>query len=192
MAILVVTPRRFLDERGWFSETYNTRKWSTLLGEVSFVQDNESYSRQVGTVRGLHYQRPPFAQAKVVRCMRGSILDVAVDLRAGSPTYGQAVSFELSASAGQQIFIPIGFAHGFITLEPDTEIAYKVSQYYAPDHEFGLKWDDPDLAINWPTPPTGAHLSPKDLLLGGFKDFVSPFVYDGVPMALTVMPDNII
>jgi dTDP-4-dehydrorhamnose 3,5-epimerase len=192
MAILVVTPRRFLDERGWFSETYNTRKWSTLLGEVSFVQDNESYSRQVGTVRGLHYQRPPFAQAKVVRCMRGSILDVAVDLRAGSPTYGQAVSFELSASGGQQIFIPIGFAHGFITLEPDTEIAYKVSQYYAPDHEFGLKWDDPDLAINWPTPPTGAHLSPKDLLLGGFKDFVSPFVYDGVPMALTVMPDNII
>lgn len=192
MAILVVTPRRFLDERGWFSETYNTRKWSTLLGEVSFVQDNESYSRQVGTVRGLHYQRPPFAQAKVVRCMRGSILDVAVDLRAGSPTYGQAVSFELSASAGQQIFIPIGFAHGFITLEPDTEIAYKVSQYYAPDHEFGLKWDDPDLAINWPTPPTGVHLSPKDLLLGGFKDFVSPFVYDGVPMALTVMPENII
>ena len=192
MAILVVTPRRFLDERGWFSETYNTRKWSTLLGELSFVQDNESYSRQVGTVRGLHYQRPPFAQAKVVRCMRGSILDVAVDLRAGSPTYGQAVSFELSASGGQQIFIPIGFAHGFITLEPDTEIAYKVSQYYAPDHEFGLKWDDPDLAINWPTPPTGAHLSPKDLLLGGFKDFVSPFVYDGVPMALTVMPDNII
>jgi len=192
MAILVVTPRRFLDERGWFSETYNTRKWSTLLGEVSFVQDNESYSRQVGTVRGLHYQRPPFAQAKVVRCMRGSILDVAVDLRAGSPTYGQAVSFELSASGGQQIFIPIGFAHGFITLEPDTEIAYKVSQYYTPDHEFGLKWDDPDLAINWPTPPTGAHLSPKDLLLGGFKDFVSPFVYDGVPMALTVMPDNII
>ena len=192
MAILVVTPRRFLDERGWFSETYNTRKWSTLLGEVSFVQDNESYSRQVGTVRGLHYQRPPFAQAKVVRCMRGSILDVAVDLRAGSPTYGQAVSFELSASGGQQIFIPIGFAHGFITLEPDTEIAYKVSQYYAPDHEFGLKWDDPDLAINWPTPPTGVHLSPKDLLLGGFKDFVSPFVYDGVPMALTVMPDNII
>jgi len=192
MAILIVTPRRFLDERGWFSETYNTRKWSTLLGEVSFVQDNESYSRQVGTVRGLHYQRPPFAQAKVVRCMRGSILDVAVDLRAGSPTYGQAVSFELSASGGQQIFIPIGFAHGFITLEPDTEIAYKVSQYYTPDHEFGLKWDDPDLAINWPTPPTGAHLSPKDLLLGGFKDFVSPFVYDGVPMALTVMPDNII
>ena len=192
MAILVVTPRRFLDERGWFSETYNTRKWSTLLGEVSFVQDNESYSRQVGTVRGLHYQRPPFAQAKVVRCMRGSILDVAVDLRAGSPTYGQAVSFELSASGGQQIFIPIGFAHGFITLEPDTEIAYKVSQYYAPDHEFGLKWDDPDLAINWPTPPTGVHLSPKDLLLGGFKDFVSPFVYDGVPMALTVMPENII
>ena len=192
MAILVVTPRRFSDERGWFSETYNARKWGPLLSDVSFVQDNESYSRQTGTVRGLHYQRPPFGQAKLVRCLRGSILDVAVDLRVGSPTYGQSVSFELSATSGQQIFIPIGFAHGFMTLEPDTEIAYKVSEFYAPDHEFGLKWDDPALAIKWPTPPTGAHLSPKDQELGGFKDFESPFAYDGVPMALTVMPEGIV
>lgn len=140
-------------------------------------------SRRVGTVRGIHFQAPPHAQAKLVRCLRGRILDVAVDLRAGSPTYGRWLGAELDPDNGEQLFIPVGFAHGFMTLEPDTEVAYKVSAFYEPGAEGGVRWDDPDLAISWPTPPSGAELSPKDRDLPALASLVSPFRFDGgVPL----------
>lgn len=190
MSVKVFAPRRFVDDRGWFSETFSARRFSKAVADVTFVQDNISYSRQVGTLRGLHYQRPPFGQTKLVRCVRGRILDVVVDLRKASPTYGRSVSYELSADNGIQILIPMGFAHGLVTLEPDTEIAYKVSEYYAPDHDCGLRWDDPILAIAWALPASGPHLSPKDQALPFFKDFESPFSYDGTPMELTFVSDQ--
>lgn len=144
------TPPRFTDDRGWFSETFNAARLAPELAGVAFVQDNQSLSRKRGTLRGMHFQIAPKAQDKLVRVLKGSVLDVAVDIRRGSPSYGHAVSAKLSAERGEQIFVPKGFAHGFITLEPDTEVLYKVSDYYSRDHERGLAWDDPALAINWP------------------------------------------
>jgi dTDP-4-dehydrorhamnose 3,5-epimerase len=146
------------------------------------VQDNHSYSGPVGTLRGLHFQRPPHAQAKLVRCVRGIVYDVVVDLRRGSPTYSQWEAVKLSASGGEQLYLPVGFAHGFVTLTPDAEIMYKVSDFYAPECDGGIRWDDPMIAVNWPVPPSGPLLSDKDAKLPYLKDFDSPFNYDGVPL----------
>ncbi len=147
--VWVYTPRRFEDDRGWFSETFNASTLAEALGGVEFVQDNQSLSRKAGTLRGMHFQVPPKAQDKLVRVLKGAVLDIAVDIRRDSPTYGKWVGAELSAANGAQIFVPKGFAHGFLTLEPDTEVLYKVSDYYSRDHERGLVWNDPDLAIDW-------------------------------------------
>ena len=145
---------------------------------VSFVQDNLSFSLKRGTVRGLHFQLPPSSQAKLVCVVRGSIFDVAVDLRARSPTYGQWVAEHLTADNCEQMFIPRGLAHGFCTLEPNTQVAYKVDEYYAPECDSGLWWSDPTLAIDWPVTAEDAVLSDKDRKLGRFCDFVSPFKYN--------------
>jgi dTDP-4-dehydrorhamnose 3,5-epimerase len=179
---MLLSPRRFGDARGWFMETWSAVRAASQGIDVDFVQDNHSYSAAVGTVRGLHFQRPPHAQAKLVRCLRGAIIDYAVDVRSGSPTYGRWVSAELSAENGHQLFIPIGFAHGFVTLRSDTEIAYKCSDIYAPDCDGGLAWDDADIGIDWPLPATGPVLSDKDRVLPGLAMFDSPFAYDGRPL----------
>lgn len=176
--VVLLIPRRFGDARGWFSETYSTRVFAEALGDVTFVQDNQAFSAQKGTLRGLHFQRPPEAQSKLIRVLRGSIFDVAVDLRAGSPTYGRWVGETLTAGGGEQLFVPQGFAHGYCTLEPDTEVAYKVDRFYAPACDAGLAWNDPTLAIAWPISPDEAILSDKDKVLPAFTNFVSPFRYD--------------
>ena len=174
--ILLITPRRLSDQRGFFAETYSRQKYAELGIGVEFVQDNHSLSRDVGTLRGLHFQAPPHAHGKLVRCERGAIFDVAVDIRRGSPTSGQSEGYELSAENGHQPYVPIGFAHGFVTLEPDSEIVYKCSDYYAPETEGALQWDDPDIGIEWPLKgnPT---LSEKDALAPLLKDFESPFIF---------------
>ncbi|MHB8528231.1 MAG: dTDP-4-dehydrorhamnose 3,5-epimerase [Caulobacteraceae bacterium] len=183
MPVKLITPRRFGDERGWFIESWSRRTLTGLGIEADFVQDNHSYSRPTFVLRGLHFQRPPSAQAKLVRCLRGRIWDVVVDLRRGSPTYARWVAAELSGATGTQIFVPVGFAHGLITLEGDTEVEYKVTDFYDPAAEDGIAWDDPDLALPWPLPPSmGPILSPKDAALGPLRDFESPFAYDGEPL----------
>ncbi len=161
--VKIVTPKRFGDHRGFFSETYNKQRFAEAGITTEFVQDNHSLSANVGTVRGLHFQSEPFAQAKLVRVVRGSILDVAVDIRRSSPTYGKHVAVELSAENGRQLLVPVGFAHGFCTLESDTEIQYKVSAYYSAAHDHGLLWSDPTLGISWPVASDKAVLSEKDL-----------------------------
>jgi len=161
-AVKIITTRRFGDERGFFTETWNRRRFAEAGIDLDFVQDNHSLSGPAGTVRGLHFQSPPFAQDKLVRVVRGRILDVAVDIRRSSPTYGRHVAVELSAENGRQLLVPVGFAHGFCTLAPDTEVIYKVTAYYAPEHDHGLAFDDPDLAIDWPVTRAAAILSPKD------------------------------
>ena len=178
----LILPRRFGDARGWFMETYSEA--SALAEGITsrFVQDNQSFSAFQGTIRGLHYQRPPRAQAKLVRCVRGSIMDCAVDIRRGSPTYGRHVAALLTAKGGEQLFVPIGFAHGFITLEPDVEVAYKVTDTYAPDCEGGIAWNDPSLDIVWPLPVSGAVSSDKDRGLPRLAELESPFEYDGRPL----------
>ena len=177
--VKVLTPRRLGDRRGFFSETYSRRTLVEAGIDIEFVQDNHSLSARRGTVRGLHFQTPPHAQDKLVRVVRGSVFDVAVDLRRGSPTYGRHASAVLSAEAWNQILVPVGFAHGFMTLEPDTEVVYKVSGYYAPDHDEGLAWNDPVLGIRWPIPEEEAALSDKDRGLPGFSGFVTPFEQGG-------------
>ncbi len=174
--VKVITPGRFGDHRGFFSETYNRQRFAEAGITVDFVQDNHSMSAAVGTVRGLHFQSAPFAQDKLIRVVRGRILDVAVDIRRSSPTYGKHVSVELSADNGRQLLVPIGFAHGFCTLEPDTEIQYKVSNYYSAADDHGLLWSDPVLAIAWPVKPEQATLSDKDRrqpILAELPDFFS-------------------
>lgn len=175
--VLILTPRRFGDARGWFSEVWNAQTYAANGITTSFVQDNHSYSRDVGTVRGLHYQRPPHAQTKLVRCGRGSVFDVAVDVRKGSPTYGKWFGAELSAENGRQLLIPAGFLHGFVTREPDTEILYKCSDVYAPDCDGAVRFDDPDIGIDWGIEPSSAILSDKDKAAPLFQNFATPFVY---------------
>jgi dTDP-4-dehydrorhamnose 3,5-epimerase len=175
--VQLLKPRYFYDSRGHFVETYNKRSARELGLVARFVQDNESLSVRQGTIRGLHFQTPPKSQAKLVRVLRGSIYDVAVDLRVGSPSYGRWAADTLTADGGEQFFVPRGFAHGFCTLEPNTVVAYKVDNYYAPECDRGLAWDDPTLAINWPVSSENAALSDKDRKFGRFADFVSPFRY---------------
>jgi dTDP-4-dehydrorhamnose 3,5-epimerase len=160
--VLHVSPVRHRDERGWFSEVYSDQAFAKAGLAVTFVQDNHSYSRSEGTLRGLHFQTPPHAQAKLVRCVRGRILDVIVDIRHGSPRFGQHTRAEISAAGGEQIFVPEGFAHGFCTLEPDCEVIYKVSAPYNAAADGGIAFDDPALGINWPYALERLVLSPRD------------------------------
>ena len=174
--VKVLTPKKHGDHRGFFSEVYNRRALAEAGIEIEFVQDNHSLSAEKGTVRGLHFQAPPFAQDKLVRVVRGSVFDVAIDLRKGSATYGEHVSVVLSAEAWNQLLVPVGFAHGFMTLEADTEVVYKVSDYYAPDHDHGLLWNDPALGIRWPIAEEEAILSDKDRVQPTLSELVTPFV----------------
>lgn len=173
--VIIITPRRFSDDRGFFSETYNARNFKAAGVGADFVQDNHSYSAKKGTVRGLHYQAPPHAQSKLVRVLRGAIIDVAVDARKASPTFGQWVKAEISADNGKQIFVPQGFLHGFVTLKPDTEVAYKVDSFYDGASDGSVKWDDPDLGIDWGVDSADAALSEKDAKAPAWKSFISPF-----------------
>lgn len=167
--VLIVTPKRFGDRRGFFSETYNRSVFAKAGVALEFVQDNHSLSAEAGTVRGLHFQVAPKAQAKLVRVARGAIFDVVVDVRKSSPGFGKWTSATITAERGEQIFIPAGYAHGFCTLEPDTEVLYKVSDYYSPEHEVGIFWDDPAIGIRWP-------LQGKALL--SVKDEKNPLLKD--------------
>ncbi len=168
--VKVITPRKYGDHRGFFSETYNRRALAEAGIDLEFVQDNHSLSVERGVVRGLHFQLPPFAQDKLVRVVRGAVLDVAVDIRRRSPTFGRHVSVVLSAEAWNQLLVPVGFAHGFCTLEPNTEVIYKVSNYYSPLHDRGLLWNDPELNIQWPVREDRAVLSDKDTKLPRFSE----------------------
>ena len=169
-----ITPPRFGDHRGFFGETYSRRRFAEMGIDVEFVQDNHSLSRAVGTLRGLHFQAPPNAQGKLLRCGRGAIFDVAVDIRRGSPTYGKWEGYELTAENGHQLYVPIGFAHGFVTLEPDSEIVYKCTDYYAPETEGAVHWNS--CGIDWPL-SVDPILSDKDAIAPALADFDSPFVY---------------
>ena len=173
-----LVPRRFGDGRGYFSETWNAQRMAEAGLTFDFVQDNHSYSAEAGTVRGLHYQSPPMAQTKLVRVARGAVLDVAVDVRRGSPSYGRWVAEELSAENGAQLLVPRGFLHGFVTLVPDTDVLYKVDSPYAPDCDGAVRFDDPDLGVDWGIDPKDAILSDKDAAAPAFRDFESPFAYE--------------
>lgn len=176
--VLILTPPRFGDNRGFFSESWNKKTLTQAgLDLPEFVQDNHSLSATVGTVRGLHFQSPPHAQGKLVRCGRGGLFDVAVDIRTGSPSFGQWVGAELSFENGRQLWIPGGFLHGFMTLSPDTEIVYKCTDHYAPDCDGAVRWDS--CGIDWPLQGITAVLSEKDTKAPALADFVSPFTYEG-------------
>jgi len=177
--VVVLTPARFGDARGFFSESWSAARMAEAGLDFEFVQDNHSLSEKVGTVRGLHYQAPPHAQAKLVRCGRGRLLDVAVDIRRGSPTYGKWIAVELSFENGKQLLIPRGFLHGFVTLEPDTEIIYKCDDYYSPECDGAVRFDDPDIGVVWGIDSNKAILSEKDEKAVSMKGFDSPFVYEG-------------
>lgn len=174
-AVKIVTPRKHGDERGFFSEVYSKAAWDKAGLNLTFVQDNHSFSKGLGVLRGLHFQTAPFAQDKLVRVARGRILDVAVDIGRSSPTYGRHVAVELSAANWRQLLVPIGFAHGFVTLEPDTEVLYKTSAPYSAPNDRGLAWDDPDIGIAWPLPPGGPTLSDKDRRWPRLKDLADAF-----------------
>lgn len=175
--VLLLEPARFGDKRGFFSESWNRKTLSDHGIEIDFVQDNHSLSANVGTVRGLHFQSPPHAQAKLIRCGKGRLFDVAVDIRKGSPTFGQWVGAELSFENGLQLLIPAGFLHGFVTRKPDTEIIYKCSDFYAPDCDGAVRFDDPSIGIDWGL-TTDPVLSQKDIDAPWLKDFSSPFDYE--------------
>jgi dTDP-4-dehydrorhamnose 3,5-epimerase len=176
-----LAPRRFADSRGHFSEVWSARRMAEAGLAIDFVQDNHSHSVAAGTVRGLHFQRPPCAQGKLVRVVRGRVLDVAVDVRRGSPSFGRWVAEELSEDNGAMLWIPRGFLHGFVTLEPRTDVVYKVDAPYAPDCDGAIRFDDPDLAIDWGVDPARAVLSDKDAAAPAFRDFETPFVYGETP-----------
>jgi dTDP-4-dehydrorhamnose 3,5-epimerase len=173
--VKIIKTKKHNDSRGFFSETYSKKAFAEAGITPDFVQDNHSMSPQVGTLRGLHYQGHPFAQDKLVRVVSGRIYDVAVDIRRASPTFGNWVAAEISSDEWNQILVPIGFAHAICTLEPNTQVIYKVTGYYAPQYEFGFRWNDRDLAITWPFPEDRLVLSDKDKNLPFFKDVVSIF-----------------
>ena len=176
--VYVVEPQVFGDARGWFTESWSEKKLAEAGIKADFVQDNHSYSAQKGTLRGLHYQLNPMCQAKMLRCTRGKIFDVAVDIRKGSPQYGQWVGVELSAENHKQLFIPRGFAHGFITLTDDVEVQYKADNYYAPECDGNIRWDDPEIHVEWPIEPV--ILSDKDRVAPLLKERTDlNFVYEG-------------
>ena len=175
--VKILEPIKHGDHRGFFSEVFR-KDWQEKAGiDVDFVQDNHSFSAEIGTIRGLHYQSHPFAQTKLVRVVRGAILDVVVDIRFGSPTFGKHVSAKISASAWNQIYVPAGFAHGLCTLEPDTEVLYKVNAYYSPANDHGLLWNDPALGIEWPFDANNAKLSAKDLKHPTLAELPRHFTY---------------
>lgn len=176
--VVILTPRRFGDDRGWFSEVWNLRALTGAGIVADFVQDNHSFSGPKGTLRGLHYQSPPHAQAKLVRCSAGAIWDVAVDARRGSPTYGRWVGAELSAENGRQLFVPEGFLHGFSTLTDDAQVQYKCTDYYAPDADGAVAWDSPSLGIDWHLDAAPV-LSARDAAAPDFADWHTPFARDG-------------
>jgi dTDP-4-dehydrorhamnose 3,5-epimerase len=169
--VLLLTPRRFGDERGWFSETYVKRELEKVGVDHAFLQDNQAHSAQRGTLRGLHLQVPPEPIAKLVRCLRGAIFDVAVDVRAGSPTFGRWVAAELSAQNGRQLYSPRGFAHAYLTLTDDTDVFYKIDGYYAPACEQGVLWNDPAIGIAWPLPEGEILMNDRDRALPLLSDF---------------------
>ena len=175
-AVKLITPKKYIDTRGFFIETFRQTIFNDALNqEINFVQDNHSLSYKAGTIRGLHFQAPPHGQGKLVRCTHGSIIDVAVDARQASPTYGQHVKVKLSAENNLQLWIPIGFLHGFVTLEPNTEVVYKVTNYYSKECDGNVLWNDRDLGINWGLDERTPILSEKDMNAPLFNDFKSPF-----------------
>ena len=186
----VLVPKRHRDDRGWFSETFRENRLRELGIGCRFVQENQSFSKRAGTLRGLHFQLPPSAQAKLITVAQGRVLDVIVDVRNGSPTYGKHVSVELSSESGHQLYVPIGFAHGFITLEDDVIVVYKVSDYYAPACDKGIRWNDPDIAFPWPVREDEIVISDKDRNLPLLKEFVSPFSYNGMPLDPLTVADS--
>lgn len=179
--VRIIRPERHGDARGFFSETWSRRALAGAGIDIDFVQDNHAFSAEAGTVRGLHFQTPPFAQAKLVRVVRGAILDVAVDIRAGSPTYGRHVTAVISAENWDQILVPAGFAHGLATLEPGTEVLYKVSAPYSADHDEGLLWNDPALGIDWRLDEAEAIVSDKDRRQPALADLPAWFHYAPEP-----------
>ncbi len=179
--LLILTPARHGDARGFFAESWNRRTLADRGIDLEFVQDNHSLSAAVGTVRGLHFQSPPHAQAKLVRCGRGRLFDVAVDIRRGSPSYGKWAGVELGAENGRQLLVPVGFLHGFVTREPDTEIIYKCTDYYAPDCDGAVRFDDPAISIDWGIDPARAVTSAKDAAAPLLADFTSPFDWADQP-----------
>jgi len=175
--VLLIVPAKFVDNRGYFVETYRADIFETGVGTFTFVQDNRSYSAEAGTVRGLHFQIHPRAQGKLISCSNGAFLDVAVDVRAGSPTYGRFVAVELSAENALQLWLPPGFAHGFCTLTANTVVTYKVTDYYSAEHDRGLLWNDPALGIEWPVTADKAILSEKDRRQPTLAELPSSFIY---------------
>ena len=172
--LILIKPTRHKDERGFFSETYSRRRYKELGIDVEFLQDNHSFSWEPGTLRGLHFQAPPNAQGKLVRCGKGAIFDVAVDIRKGSPTFGHWRGYELNEENGHQLYVPVGFAHGFLTLKPESEIVYKCTDYYAPKAEGSIRWDDPSIGIKWPL-SENIILNERDAIAPLLKDFETPF-----------------
>ncbi|WP_166418825.1 dTDP-4-dehydrorhamnose 3,5-epimerase [Cochlodiniinecator piscidefendens] len=177
--LLILTPDRFTDARGFFSESWNKKRLIEFGLNMDFVQDNHSLSQDTGTIRGLHYQSPPHAQGKLVRCGRGCLFDVAVDIRLGSPTYKQWFGIELSFDNGKQLYIPEGFLHGFVTRAPMTEVIYKCTDYYAPRNDGAVRFDDPELDIDWGIQPDQAKLSDKDMKAPYLHEIGSPFEFTG-------------
>jgi dTDP-4-dehydrorhamnose 3,5-epimerase len=178
--IIEIIPERHGDERGFFSEVFKDTAWAAGGIDVTFVQDNHSFSRDAGVLRGLHFQTPPFAQAKLVRVTRGAVFDVAVDIRKGSPTFAQWVGRKLTADKGNQMFVPAGFAHGFVTLTPDTEFLYKVSQPYSKANDRSIRFDDPEINVKWPMPGDALTLSDKDKNAPLLADVETGFTFEGL------------
>ncbi len=174
--VVIIEPKVFGDDRGYFFESFNQKEFEENIGKTNFVQDNESKST-FGALRGLHFQKPPFAQAKLVRCIQGKVLDVVVDVRKHSPSYGKHIAVELSEENKKQLFIPRGFAHGFVTLSEEAIFAYKVDNWYAPEYDAGIIWSDPTLNIDWKINPEDVILSSKDQQLPTFKELVTPFIF---------------
>ena len=172
--VIIIEPSVFGDARGYFLESYNKKKFEEFIGKTSFIQDNESKSSK-GVLRGLHFQKPPFEQAKLVRCIEGEVLDVAIDIRKNSKTYGEHVAVLLSGENKRQLFVPRGFAHGFLVLSESATFAYKVDNIYAPDHDAGIRWNDKELNIQWNMEDSEVMVSEKDAELPFLSEFESPF-----------------